>query len=57
MRDGEVNVRQGDKTLINDFIRGQNNNNKHLQLARLSDDESVHIVENGDRQCGRDVTL
>ena len=52
-----MNVRQGDKTLLNDFIRGQNNNNKHLKLVRLSDDESVHIVENGDRLCGGDVTL
>ena len=48
MRDGEVNVKQGDKTLLKDFTRGQDNNNQHLQLVRLSDDESVRIVANGD---------
>jgi len=54
VRDEEVNVRQDDKTLLNDIVllsqvtRGQNNSNDHPQLVRLSDDESVRIVANGD---------
>ena len=32
LTDGEVNVRQGDKTLLNDFIRGQDNNNNTFNL-------------------------
>ena len=49
-----MNVKQDDKTLLNDIVllsqvtRGENNSNDHPQLVRLSDDESVRIVANGD---------